>query len=231
MVSAQPSSVATRNGVIAGVILGILCLPIITVSAARAALGPRNGLAIIFLLVALVVFAVVGFSASRRNGLLRSGVWAGFLAALITTFIAVCLGIVIVTLLAPSLQAAAPAARRGVALRMSRLTLTARLALVRLTLGGLILLVGGLVAGLVGGLLGRIGRRGGGGGQAAAHVANGANAQMFSASTTPTPPHPQPYAQPFTPPMEQSYATPPAYYPAAAPFDDSAPTTVRESQP
>lgn len=228
--SAQPPSVATRNGAIAGVLLGILCLPIITVSAARAALGPRNGLAIIFLVIALIVFAVAGFSASRRNGLLRSGVWAGFLAALITTFIAVCLGIVIVTLLAPSLLAAAPAARRGVAWRVSRLTVTARLAVVRLTLGGLILLVGGLVAGLVGGLLGRIGRRsgdGGRGGQAAAYVAQGANAQAFSAPTTPTPP----YGQPYTPPMGPVNTPPPAYYPAAAPFDDNAPTTVRESQP
>lgn len=223
--SAQPSSAATRNGVVAGVILGILSLPIITVSAAAGAVGARNGLAFIFLLIALVVFAIAGFSASRRNGLLRSGVWAGFLAALITTFIAVCLGIVIVTLLTPSLLGAAPVVRR-----VGRLALVTRLALVRLTLGGLVLLLGGLLAGLVGGLLGRIGWRGGtdgGRGQAAAYVASDASAQAFTAPTTPTPP----YAQPYTPPMGQAIATPPAYYPQATPYDDSAPTTVREHQP
>lgn len=225
MMSARPSSIATRNGVIAGIILGILSLPIITVSAASRVVGPRNGLIFIFLLIALVVFAVAGYSASRRNGLLRSGVWAGFLAALITTFIAVCLGIVIVTLLAPSLLAAAPVARR-VARPVGRLALATRLAFLRLTLGGLILLVGGLVAGLIGGLLGRIGWRGGRD-QGAPYVASEANAQAFSAPTTPTPP----YAQPYTPPMAQSIATPPAYYPPAVPYDDSAPTTVRESQP
>ncbi|HET9111884.1 MAG TPA: hypothetical protein VFN78_13730 [Ktedonobacterales bacterium] len=229
MLSAQPSSVATRNGVIAGVILGILSLPIITVSAATGAVRARSGLALIFLLIALVVFAVAGFSASRRNGLLRSGVWAGFLAALITTFIAVCLGIVIVTLLAPSLLAAVPAAQRGVARPVARLAIAMRLAFQRLTLGGLVLLVGGLLAGLVGGLLGRIGRRGGsdGGRSQAAYVASDASAQAFSAPTMPTPP----YAQPSTPPMGQAIATPPAYYPQATPYDDSSPTTVRESQP
>ncbi len=226
MMQAQPSSVATRNGVIAGVLIGVLSLPVVALSAVGRVAGLGGGLRLLFLLAARVAFAVAGFSASRRNGLLRSGVWAGALAGLITAFIALCLGVVILTLLAPYaivVTTHALAGRRLVA------TIT-RLAFVRLFLGALLLATCGLVAGLVGGLLGRIGRPRGPGGQGAPYVASPPpppqgytppmpNAQAYTAGTyMPTP------QTPYTPP------TPTPYYPTAVAYDDSAPTTIRDSQ-
>ena len=226
MMQAQPSSVATRNGVIAGVLIGVLSLPVVALSAVGRVAGLGGGLRLLFLLAALVAFAVAGFSASRRNGLLRSGVWAGALAGLITAFIALCLGVVILTLLAPYaivVTTHALAGRRLVA------TIT-RLAFVRLFLGALLLAACGLVAGLVGGLLGRIGRPRGPGGQGAPYVAS-------------PPPPPQGYTPPM--PNAQAYAagvytpapqtpqfppTPTSYYPTGVAYDDSAPTTIRDSQ-
>lgn len=225
---AQPTSVATRNGVIAGVILGILSLPVITLSEAGRVAALGGGLRLLFLLVALVVFAVAGFTASRRNGLLRSGVWAGFLAALITTFIAVCLGVVILTLMAPSLGlVGAAAARRGGRVGPAALV---RLAFVRLFLSGLALLLGGLLAGLIGGLLGRIGRPRGAAAQAAPYAAypGGPQTQAYA-----PPPPAQGYAGGYTPPPADyagGYApTPQPYYPPTTPYDSDAPTTVRDS--
>jgi hypothetical protein len=223
----QPSSIATRNGVIAGVVLGILSLTGITMTAVG--VGGR-ALQALYLLVALIVFAVVGFSASRYSGLLRSGVWAGFLAGLITAFIAVCLGVVILTLLASNASLAAPVARRGGHGAAAHLALAARLAFVRISAGGLILLAGGFVAGLIGGSLGRIGRRRGAREQGAPYVASADDAQT-RAYMTPPPPPAQAYAGGYTPaPQSASSATPPPYYPTATAYDDSTPTTVRDSQ-
>lgn len=229
MMQAQPSSIATRNGVIAGVLIGMLSLPVIALNAVGRAAGVGGGLLLLFLLAALVAFAVAGFSASRRNGLLRSGVWAGALAGLITAFIALCLGVVILTLLAPYAVLVAthvtvrvPAGRRLVAGIV-------RLAFVRLILGALLLAACGLIAGLVGGLLGRIGRPHDAGGQRAPYVAS-----------PPPPSQPQGYAPPMpnaragvytpAPQTPQFPPAPTAYYPTGVAYDDSAPTTIRDSQ-
>ena len=230
MMQSQPSSVATRNGVIAGVALGILSLPVITLSVIERAVGLGGGLAALFLLIALVVFAVAAFSASRYSGLVRSGVWAGFLAALITTFIAICLGVVILTLLASNAAVAVPVARRAGHGAAGRLALGVRLAIVRLALGGLILLAGGFIAGLIGGLLGRIGRRGGGRGQGAPYSASD-SATPTQVYATPTPPA-QSYMAGYTPPPGAPPSAPPLYTPTppyAPPYDESAPTIVRDT--
>ncbi len=223
MMQSQPSSIATRNGVIAGIILGVLSLAGITLSAVG--VGGRALLAL-YLLVALVVFAAIGYSASRYTGLLRSGVWASVLAAIITAFIAICLGVVIVTLLASHAPLAAPLARRASRAAAAHLAMVVRLAFVRLALGGLILLVGGLIAGLIGGLLGRIGRPRGARGQGAPYVADPGvtRAQGYA---PPTPPA-QDYVGAFTPAPQ---APPPALrYPTATAYDDNTPTTIRDSQ-
>lgn len=229
----SPASVATRNGVIAGVILGILSLPILTISGAERALGRLTPLPTLFLLVAVIVFLVIGFLAARRNGLVRSGVWSGFLAGLITAFIAVCLGIVILTLLAPFTLAAAHAARRA---RHGAGPLLARVVIVRLLLVGLALMVAGAIAGLLGGALGRIGRPHPSGGTGAGYTTppppppSGdyapAPAQPFAGSY-PAPPA-QPYVDPNPTPLMN--ATPTPYYSVATPYDDDAPTTFQQSE-
>lgn len=228
MMQAQPSSVATRNGVIAGVLIGVLSLPVIALSAVGRVAGLGGGLRLLFLLAALVAFAVAGFSASRHNGLLRSGVWAGALAGLITAFIGLCLGVVILTLLAPYAVVVAAHMTVHAPARRQLVAGIARLAFVRLFLGALLLAACGLVAGLVGGLLGRIGRPRGAGGQGAPYVAS------------PPPPQPQGYASPMpgaqagvytpAPQTPQFPPEPTAYYPTAVAYDDSAPTTIRDSQ-
>ena len=233
---AQPSSVATRNGVIAGILLGILSLPVITLSVIGRVASARVALPALFLLIALVVFAIAGFSAARRNGLIRSGVWAGFLAALLTAFVGFCLGVVIVTLLSPYVILAAPnlpAARRA-----GHIALAVRLVITRLGLGALILLASGAIAGTLGGLLGRIGRPRASDGLGAAYTTSG-----------PTPPPAQGYAPaaPFSPPA-QGYAPPaqipadaympsqppasppPLYYPTPNAYENDAPTTVHDYQ-
>ena len=232
---AQPASIATRNGVIAGILLGILSLPVITLSVIGRVASARVALPALFLLIALVVFAIAGFSAARRNGLIRSGVWAGFLAALLTAFVGFCLGVVIVTLLSPYVILAAP--NLAPARRAGHIALAVRLVITRLGLGSLILLVGGVIAGLLGGLLGRIGRPRASGGLGAAYASG------------PTPPPAQGYAPaaPFSPPA-QGYAPsaqvpagaympsqppaspPPLYYPTPNAYENDAPTTVHDYQ-
>lgn len=215
----RPASVATRYGAIAGVALGILSLPDIALSA----IGRTGGgaLGVLFLLVALLVCAVVGFAASRHNGLFRSGVWAGFLAALITLFIALCLGTVIVILLAPYTAALAHAAHPAVR-PVARAALS-RVIIGRAILGGLETLLAGLVGGLIGGALGRLSHprdHGGPGSMAAPYSANPA---------APMAPPTQGYGHPPMPPAN----TPPLYYPAAPsapPVDLDAPTTQIDSQ-
>ncbi len=241
----RASSVATRNGVIAGVILGLLSLPVITLSAVTRLRGAGSGLSILFLVVAVVIFAVAGFAASRRNGLLRSGVWAGFLGGLITALILVCVGVVILTLLAPYALLAASAARRAGRLA----ALAGRAAIVRLVLSGLIVTVGGLIAGLIGGALGRIGRPQAPG--AAAYTpGSGRMPPTFGEPAAPqarsfAPAPAQGFEQGFEPGFEPGHATPqspagaytpaptPApqpYYPPSASYDSDAPTTIREPQ-
>lgn len=234
----RPASVATRYGAIAGMALGILSLPAIALSAIGRTAG--GALGVLFLLMALVVCAVAGFAASRHNGLIRSGVWAGFLAALITLFIALCLGTVIVILLAPYTvllaHAARPAARPVARAALSRLVIG------RAILGGLALLLAGLIGGLVGGALGRLGYphgRTGPGGTGAPYVANPAAPTRAYATPMAPPPPSQGYeTSPSAgygmghPPMPPAN-TPPLYYPAApaaTPFDPDIPTTQIDSQ-
>lgn len=236
------ASVATRHGVIAGVILGLLSLPVITLSAVTRLLGAGAGLTILFLIVALVVLAVAGFTASRRNGLLRSGVWAGFLGGLITGFVIICLGVVILTLLAPYLTLAGGAPRR-----VGRLAaLAVRVGLSRLILGGLIVTLGGLLAGLIGGALGLIGRPGVASGRMPPYASDPVAPQAHAYA--PAQGFQQSFEQGFHQGGAQSYATPhspvgpvggyaptptPApqpYYPPSAPYESDAPTTIREPQ-
>ncbi|MGH2504531.1 MAG: hypothetical protein ACRDID_18645 [Ktedonobacterales bacterium] len=223
MWQARPSSVATRNGVIAGVILGLLSLPLMTFSAIGRAVARLDAPSVFFLLVAVIVFLVIGYLATRRTGRLRSGVWSGFLAGLITAFIAVCLGIVILTLLAPYTLTAP---RAGVVRRGGRaaVTLLARTVVVRLLLDALTLMIAGALAGLLGGALGRIGRP---------HAESGSGARPAPSPPAPeprgyTPASAQPYADAY--PTPQMGATPQPYYPIATPYDDSAPTTFHQSQ-
>lgn len=223
----RPASVATRYGAIAGIALGILSLPDIALSA----IGRTGGgaLGVLFLLVALLVCALVAFAASRHNGLFRSGVWAGFLAALITLFIALCLGTVIVILLAPYTAALAHAAHPA-ARPVGRAALS-RVIVGRAILGGLETLLAGLVGGLIGGALGRLSHPRG-------HAGPGSMAAPYDANpAAPT----RAYATPMAPPPAQGYGhppmspanTPPLYYPAtpaAPPVDLDAPTTQLDSQ-
>lgn len=223
----RPASVATRYGAIAGGALGILSLPDIALSA----IGRTGGgaLGVLFLLVALLVCAVVGFAASRHNGLFRSGVWAGFLAALITLFIALCLGTVIVILLAPYTAALAHAAHPA-ARPVGRAAALGRVIIGRAILGGLETLLAGLVGGLIGGALGRLSHprdHGGPGSMAAPYSAN--PAAPTRAYAAPMAPPAQGYGHPPVPPAN----TPPLYYPAAPsapPVDLDAPTTQIDSQ-
>ncbi|MGH2501544.1 MAG: hypothetical protein ACRDID_03400 [Ktedonobacterales bacterium] len=231
----RPSSVATRYGAIAGVALGILSLPDIALSAIGRTAG--GALGVLFLLVALVVCAVAGFAASRHNGLFRSGVWAGFLAALITTFIALCLGTVIIILLAPYTLQLAHAARPAARAALSRVVIG------RAILGSLETLLAGLVGGLIGGALGRVthprGHAGPRGGMGAPYAVNPAAPTRAYA----TPMAPPPPAQGYETTPSAGYTmghqpmppanTPPLYYPAApaAPsLDPDTPTTQMDSQ-
>lgn len=224
----RPASVATRYGAIAGVALGILSLPDIALSA----IGRTGGgaLGVLFLLVALLVCALVAFAASHHNGLFRSGVWAGFLAALITLFIALCLGTVIVILLAPYTTSLAHAARPA-ARPVARAALLSRVIVGRAILGGLETLLAGLLGGLIGGALGRLSHprdHAGPGSMVAPYDANPA-APTRAYATPMAPPPAQGYGQPPMPPAN----TPPLYYPAppaAPPVDLDAPTTQIDSQ-
>jgi hypothetical protein len=113
-----------------------------------------SGLFFFFLLAALIAFAIAGYVATRRSGLLRSGVGAGALASAIATFIAVSLGIVIITLLVARL---APAAALSGRVGSGALRVGLRMIVVRGVIGSALLLVAGPLAGLIGGALGRAG--------------------------------------------------------------------------
>jgi hypothetical protein len=223
------------------VALGILSLPFIALGAIGSAGRPAgNGLGALFLLIALVVFALVGLLASRHNGLLRSGVWAGFLAALITAFIAVCLGVVILILLAPyALLAGRAATHPGARAALGRLVVA------RATLGVVGLLLAGLIGGAVGGVVGRLvhprggGSDGGSGMRGAPYVADPA-APTRQYTAPPQPLSPTPSAPGYTASYGEAYAasypptppinTPPVYYPPATPLAADAATSPTDGQ-
>jgi hypothetical protein len=213
MQAQRPAGIAARTGLITGLFVGVLSLPVITISGVT---GGR-GLLVLFLLVAFVAFAIAGYLATRRSGLVRSGVGAGTLAAAVAVFIALCLGVVIVALLAP--HAALGGGRGG---RLRPLPLV-RTAIVRLFTGGFFMLAAGALGGLIGGLLGRLGRpRSAPGGDAP-----GSGARPFTPAPTPA----------FSPPGggytpgDSSPTTPQPYYPLAPAYDGDAPTIVSPSGP
>ena len=160
---------AARLGLIFGIILGLLSLPTIALVTLSGGLGLGvNGLLLIFLVIGFVLLFVAGLLAARRSGRVGSGAVAGLVGGAVAGLIAVCLGTVIILLLAPYADVAALRAARAAGGAVTR---TRRLgpvvALIRLTLGGVILAVVGLIAGALGGLLGRIGRATPRGGQPA----------------------------------------------------------------
>lgn len=151
---------AARLGLIFGIILGLLSLPTIALVTLSGGLGLGvNGILLIFLVIAFVLLFVAGLLAARRVGQLGAGAVAGLVGGAVAGLIAVCLGTVIILLLAPYADLAALRAARaasGAVIRTRRLGPI--VALIRLTLGGVILAMVGLIAGTLGGLLGRIGR-------------------------------------------------------------------------
>lgn len=209
----QASGSATRAGMIAGALVGMCSLPIIALSAIGGIGAPIGLMRIGFLVVAAIAFAAVGFIASRRSGLTRSGAWAGFLGGLLAAFIMICMGVVIVLLLAPHVAPLGHAPRAsGRALR-----LLVRVAFVRLVIEGLVTLGCGVVAGFIGGALGR---------QAHPHSpapAGYADAQPTQAYVAPTPPPPamHDYAAVYTPDPSQ---------PMTPVYDDTSPTVERNYQ-
>ena len=226
MQAQRPAGVAARAGLITGLFVGILSLPVITLSR----LTSGAGLGLLFLIVALVAFGIAGYIATRRSGLLRSGVGAGALAALIAIFIAICLGVVIVALLAPrvALVAQAPfggpmagadladAAYRTLGLRAFP---RVRTAIVSLFLAPLLLMGTGVLGGFLGALLARLGRP-------RQPVAPQFAPAGFAPQFTPPPAAP---VAPFAPaapnyPSNPGGATPPPYYPPTPPYDPNAPT-------
>lgn len=155
---ATPAGVATRVGLITGLFIGVLSLPFITLMR----LSGAPGLGALFLLIALVAYAIAGYLATRRSGLLRSGVGAGALAATITLFIAICLGIVILALLAPRLALGLPippALVHGVRGPLARAATRRVIGAAGFTIIASLLIMGlGLLGGFLGGLFGRLGR-------------------------------------------------------------------------
>ncbi len=178
MQAQRPVGIAARTGLITGLFVGVLSLPVITISGITGGVGLR----LLFLAVALVAFAIAGFLATRQSGLLRSGVGAGALAAVVAMFIAICFGIVIVALLAPY---RALGVGRGVRIRRVPL---ARLEVLRLFAQTLSILGAGLLGGFLGGLLVRLTRPR----QPAAPLYTPPPAAQFA----PTPPPAAPYYPP-----------------------------------
>ena len=191
MQAAPPAGIATRAGLITGLFVGVLSLPVITLTR----LSGAPGLSLFFLLIALVAYIIAGSIATRRSGLLRSGVGAGALAAAITLFLAICLGIVILAALSPRLAVNFPPA--GVAGHARGLLV--RRALVGGTLiASLILMALGVAGGFIGGMLGRIGRPRQ---PLAPPYTSASPAPQFAASAVTAPTYPSaPNAAPFFPP-------------------------------
>jgi hypothetical protein len=209
MQAQRPAGIAARTGLITGLFVGVLSLPVITISGVTG----RVGLRLLFLAVALVAFAIAGYLATRHSGLLRSGVGAGALAAAVAMFIAICFGTVIVALMTPY---ALLGAGRGIRIRRMPL---ARLAFIRLFLQTLLILGAGVLGGFLGGLLGRLGRPRQ---PAAPQFAPSGPAPQFA---------PGGFTAPFTPAGNAvtpgGFPSQPAYPPT--PYDPDAPTTVDPS--
>lgn len=197
----RPAGIATRAGLMTGLFIGVLSLPVITISGVIRLLGLR----LLFLAVACVAFAIAGYLATRRSGRLRSGVGAGALAAVVAVFIALCCGVVIVTALTPSLLTGAVA--RGARIRRGALEF---FLLARLAAQALYMLGAGAVSGLIGGALGRLGRP-----------------QLQYAPATPVAPTGEVAGAAY---QAGSFAPHPVY-PPAAPYDSDAPTIITPSSP
>lgn len=200
MQSQRPTGVAARAGLITGLFVGILSLPVITLSVTLAAVRRAAGgsaLGFFFLIAALIAFAVAGYIATRHSGLLRSGTGAGALASLVATFVAVCLGTVIIILLASRVAAIAPLARGGGRV----VAIALRQIISRSIVSGILLLGAGPLGGFIGALLGRLGRPA------------QPNAPAFTAGG--------PVVPPFTPQAAAPFAPPPAY---GAPVTPTSPT-------
>jgi hypothetical protein len=218
---ATPAGVATRVGLITGLFIGVLSLPFITLMR----LSGAPGLGALFLLIALVAYAIAGFLATRRSGLLRSGVGSGALAAAITLFIAICLGIVILALLAPRLALGLPippALVHGVRGPLARAAARRVVGVAGFTIIASLLIMGlGLLGGFLGGLFGRLGRR---------------RPPVSPTYSAPSPaPQFTPSAMPVTPvtpgvPFAPSYPPDPAAAPYAqpAPYDPGDTPTVTD---
>ncbi len=230
---------AARFGLIFGIILGLLSLPTIALVTLSSGLGLGvNGLLLIFLVIAFVLLFVAGILAARRSGRVSSGVVAGLVGGAVAGLIAVCLGTVLILLLAPYANLAALRAARAAGGAVTR---TRRLgpvvALIRLLLGGVILPVAGLVAGALGGLLGRIGRATPRGGQSApgyapivaqyAPIGAPQAGQPYQGYQTPTPQRGSPQMG-DQPDYAINYPDPPEYPDQAAvmaPYRGDDPTT------
>lgn len=197
----RPAGIATRAGLMTGLFIGVLSLPVITISGVVRLLGLR----LLFFVVACVAFAIAGYLATRRSGRLRSGVGAGALAAVVAVFIALCCGVVIVAALTPSLLTGAVS--RGPRIRRGALEL---FLLARLAWQALYMLGAGAVSGLIGGALGRLGRP-----------------QPQFASATPFTPTGEAAGAAY----QAGSSAPQPIYPSATPYDSDAPTIITPTSP
>ena len=213
MQAQRPAGIAARAGLITGLFIGILSLPVITISGVT---GGR-GLLLLFLLIAFGAFAIAGYLSGRRSGRVLSGVGAGTLAAAVAVFIALCVGVVIVALLAP--HAALGGVRGG---RLRPLPLV-RTAIARLFTGGFFMLGAGALGGLIGGLLSRLGRPR----SAPGSGAPGGGERPFAPQPAPAFPPP---GGGYTP-GDSRPSTPRPYYPLAPAYDADAPTVVNPTGP
>lgn len=156
-----PANPAPRLGLLMGAILGLLSLPTIAFVALRGGYALNGGvLLLIFLVVAFALCFVAGLLAARRTGRVGSGAVAGLIAGAVAAFIAICLGTVILLLLAPYMDLNTLRAARAAGDAIGRARRAGPLVgVIRLALGGVILTAVGVVAGALGALVGRIGAR------------------------------------------------------------------------
>jgi hypothetical protein len=219
----RPAGIAARTGLITGLFIGVLSLPIFALSGVTSLIG----VGLIFIAVALVAFGVASYTATRHSGQIRSGVGAGVLAALIAIFIVLCFGVTIAALLARAFPLGSGG--RGPHLRRPGLEVTLLDHLLPLAL---IILVAGLIGGFIGALLGRIGRPRG-----QASTTQGRDFTPTGGAPEFAPPPPVTRAAGYPPapdaytPGEMDGAQPQPYYPPVAPYDNEAPTTITPSGP
>ncbi|MEO7000403.1 MAG: hypothetical protein ABI068_01190 [Ktedonobacterales bacterium] len=239
-VAAQPRAGGSslRVGVLTGIIVGIVSLP---VTALRAAADAGLPLTILFAIIACAAFLIAGIIATRRSGRIGSGVLAGLIAGIVSAFVAVCIGIVLILALTPHVLPMGVANGHGIFLQAAaerRRNGMIRLAVTREVLGGLLLIVAGVVFGLIGGLFGRIGRRPPVGPVAPGFTPPSMTPNGFGASPnlpagtpymTATPAPPSLYTEPtnYLPPSGPAYSA----YPTATAYRGDDPTTVIPPQP